>query len=256
MSRAWIALVVALTACGRWQFDELVRDGAASGDGRVGDSGPLVDGPGLDCHVNHASAILCDGFEDGMTPWPYSVIFDATVDATTTRAWGGSHALEVHTDNSTNYKDGRWGAYLPAAITTGDLYVRQYMWLPSSVAITGQISLVVIGNGTSPYPATFFYLDGAQLVINTDGNPVYGVDTLPRDRWVCAEMQIQISATNGFVKVTFDGIPALQTPAIDTDVAGGYTNIDVGVHYATDTQGPASLWIDDIVVDTNPIGCN
>ncbi|HUS29086.1 MAG TPA: hypothetical protein VMZ53_11265 [Kofleriaceae bacterium] len=249
-----LAFVFALTACGRLSFDDGTHD-AAQGDGRNGDSGPIADGPGVDCHVSHASAIFCDGFENGMTPWGYSVIDQGTVDTTTLRAWGGTHALEVHTPDSAIYKSARWGSFLPSAITTGELFVRQYMWLPSSVA-SSQVSLIVTGNGATPFPSTFMFLLGPELVISTDTNSFSTPDVLPRDRWVCFEMQTHIDPTAGFVKITFDGSTAFQTPLTDTDVAGGYTNVDVGVHYATDTQPAVSLWIDDVVVDTNPIGCN
>jgi len=39
-------------------------------------------------------------------------------------------------------------------------------------------------------------------------------------------------------------------------VSGGYTNLDVGVHYATPAESASEMWIDDVVADTSPIGCN
>jgi hypothetical protein len=249
-----LSFLLALTACGRLHFDDVTRD--ASGDGRVGDRDIVLDGPGTDCHVNHSTAIFCDGFEDGMTPWTYTTITFGTAGATTTRAWGGTHALEAHSDNSANIKYARWGKILASPITTGEIYVRQYMWLPSSVTIDGQASLLVTGNGQSPFPSTFFMLEPSMLTISTDVAPYNFPDTLPRDRWVCMEMQIHIDPSAGFVRVTFDGGSAIQTPLTDTDVAGGYTNVDAGIHYANEVQSPGSLWIDDIVLDTSPIGCN
>ncbi len=45
-------------------------------------------------------------------------------------------------------------------------------------------------------------------------------------------------------------------PNIDTRVANGYTNVDVGVHYATPAQAASHMWIDEVVVDTAPVTCN
>ncbi len=48
----------------------------------------------------------------------------------------------------------------------------------------------------------------------------------------------------------------LQSGRLDTTVQGGYTNFDAGFHYATPTQPAAKMFIDEIVADTAPIGCN
>jgi hypothetical protein len=80
--------------------------------------------------------------------------------------------------------------------------------------------------------------------------------SVPQGRWLCMELHIAIDATAGSVDVAFDGVPTYQTGPANTTVAGGYTNFDVGVHYATPAQAAASLWIDEVVVDAAPIGCN
>ena len=245
--------LLALTAC-RLNFDDATHDGGSAdgrGDGTSGDGSV-----GIDCHVNHAAALFCDGFEDGRAPWGYQVLTSASIDATTTRAWGGTHALEVHTNDVPTTKDARWGNFFTAPFTTGDFYLRQYLWLPSSVTIDGQVSLLVTQNDVPPYPSTFYMLDSTNLIISSDGSFYTFPDTLPRDRWVCAEMQIHVDPTAGFVRLTLDNGTAIQTPLIDTEVAGGYAAFDAGVHYANGSQSPVSVWMDDVVVDTAPIGCN
>ena len=53
-----------------------------------------------------------------------------------------------------------------------------------------------------------------------------------------------------------DGTVVASMTGIDTLVAGGYTKLDAGVHYANADQDAAKLWIDEIVADTQPIACD
>jgi hypothetical protein len=238
----WLPLL-SLTACGRFSFDastDASLDAQRRADG-------ASDGGGC-------TALFCDGFEDGMNAWTYTVVEFGTVDATTTRAYRGTHALEATTDGSTNLKYARWGKILSTTLTSGDLYVRPYMWL--SASITDQLSVLVAGNGTEPFPSVYVLNRASDVLIHTDAMEFPFPQSVPQNRWLCMELHVVIDATAGSVDVAFDGIPTLQSGPANTTVAGGYTNVDVGIHYATPAQEAGSLSIDEVVVDTTPIGCN
>ena len=68
-------------------------------------------------------------------------------------------------------------------------------------------------------------------------------------------MHIVVGA-NGSFEVVVDGSTAISRTNFDTRVAGGYTNVDVGVHYATPSQAASHFWVDEVVIDTSPVTCN
>lgn len=94
-----------------------------------------------------------------------------------------------------------------------------------------------------------------QFLITVKGSTFGFTGDLPRDRWVCIELHVAIDPA-GFVELALDGGAAMRTATTDTTVTGGYTQADVGIHYATAAQTPAELWADEVVIDTIPIGCN
>lgn len=245
-----LPLVCCLTGCGRFAFDDATVDAARPPDAQL-----FADGNQAlpDCHVTHPTALICEGFENGMDGWDYAVVDFGTVNATPTRAYRGSYAFEAVTDSSPNYKTARWGKFYPSAITSGDLYVREYLYL--STSLESQVSLMVTGNGATPFPSTYFSMTPTENHIQVDQNPFSFAPLFPQNKWTCVELHIVIDSTFGVATVTFDG-NTLTTGMTNTAVAGGYTNVDVGVHYTTDTQPTVSLWVDEVVVDTSPIGCD
>lgn len=254
--RVAIGCALLLAACGRIGFtdgdsgDDTVDGG--TGDGPTGDAGPL-----LDCTETAAGAALCAGFEGtGMDGWDYSIIDFGNVTLSTTRAYRGAQSLEVQTDASNNYKYARWGKnYVVNEIAAGDLYVRGYYWIASTTVVNDQLSIMVTGNAAPPYGSTNVLLKPGELHAVVDGTNYITQFDFPRDRWVCLLLHIIVGATGG-VEVDVDGARILTRNNIETRVGGGYTNVDVGVHYATPTQTASHLWIDELVLDTAPVSCN
>jgi hypothetical protein len=243
--RVAVVLLVA-TGCGRLDFDPgRSRDASADSNSRVG------------CPTAHPDALLCEDFESPAVSWDYTVIDHGQVERDATRAATGTASLAAEIFDANEYKDARWGkdSVLPA-IASGELHLREKLWLSSTTAITDQLSILVTGNRVSPYPAAFMLLTPGNIAIVVEGNHVMASGDFPRDRWVCVELNLVVDNTHGSVLLAFDGAPILAMTEIDTGVAGGYTNVDVGIHYATPAQAAAQLWIDDVVADVTPIGCD
>lgn len=249
-------LVVMLAACGRIGFpnggsDDISGDGGG-GDGASGDGGPL-----LDCTMTHPTATFCVTFEEpGMGDWDYTVLDEGSAELTTAREYRGSHSLEIQTTGVDAYKAARWGKnYVFDALDSGDLYLRQYVWLDSATTVNDQLSIAVIGNDQPPYPASNVLLVPGEIHANTQNGGGVADYEYPRDRWTCLLLHIDIGP-NGAIEVFVDETRVVSRTGIDTRVGGGYTNVDVGVHYATPNQSASHMWIDEVVADTKPVGCN
>ncbi len=191
-----------------------------------------------------------------MGAWDYTVLDQGTVTQSTTRAYRGMRSLEIQTTGADAYKAARWGKnYVFDEVDSGDMYLRAYYWLTASTVVTDQLSILVVGNGAAPYPSANVLLVPGQMQSNVDGELVVGSFDFPRDRWACLIMHLVVGAS-GSLEVTVDGQQVMARTNFDTRVGGGYTNVDIGVHYATPGQGAAQFWIDEVVIDTSPVTCN
>ncbi len=251
-----------LAACGRLGFEAV---GSGSGDGGIRPpvdsmvNGDAPDSAALfDCKMSHPTAMFCDGFEAPLDEvYSYSIIDNGRAEATTTRAYRGTKALEVETFDIAEYKSARWGVFYPSEISTGDLYLRAYYWISSTTEITEQASILSSGYGVDPYPSTFVLLTpGTLTLVSTEGTNTPFTVELPRDQWTCIELRITIEASAGTAAIAIDGLGTLTSVSTDTLPGAGYSGVDIGIHYATPNQAPVHMWIDEVIADIAPIGCD
>lgn len=258
LMRGRLGLVIVLAAgCGRLGFDDQATaprtDAAGATDALERPDAAAL----LPCSVTYPGALLCEGFEATDVAWDYTVIEQGTVARTMTRAASGVAALEVTTTDAAAFKYARWGrnGVFPA-LTSGDVYVREWLWLDGSTAVTDQLSVLVFGQGAMPFPSANLLLTPGAMALRVDSVGTPTALEFPRDRWVCVGIHLVIDATAGSSELSLDGTVVASRTGIDTLVAGGFTNLDAGVHYASTTQAAAKLWIDEIVADTQPVACD
>lgn len=242
-----LLLCVLLIACGRIGFDP--DDG--------GSTNPTGDALAVGCDVTHPNAQFCDGFEDpALVAWDYFIENDGTTARSLVRAYRGSASLYTQIFNVATYKAARRGVNLFPGLVAGDLYVRAFYWIPASSQITDQLSIMVTGNNIDPFPSANVLLVPGEIHLNVEVSGTFGALNFPHDRWTCVELHIVIDPAGGVIEAWVDGMLRATGSDLDTEVAGGYTNVDIGVHYATPAQAPAEMWVDEVVVDLTPIGCN
>jgi hypothetical protein len=249
-----VAPLLLLIACGRIGFGsgELASDGTPP-DITVptGDSAqPLVQS----CKTSHSNALLCEGFESD-TEWDYKVQdFGTAVRSSDGGAQGGA-SLRVQIDTVDEYKAARWGKNgVLSSLSSGELHLREYVWLSGDV--TDQLSIMVTGNLLPPYPSANVLLVPGQVHAVVEGSSIPADFEFPHDRWVCVELHLGIDGSAGSISVDVDGSKVVGATGIDTAVDNGYTNIDAGFHYATPSQTAATMFVDEVVADTTPIGCD
>ena len=98
--------------------------------------------------------------------------------------------------------------------------------------------------------------DGLQIVTDTDPSPpVSSPMQMPRDRWVCVELAIDVQNTQGAVTATVDGASFSSSTPMDTRPGAGFDQVAVGVESSAPEQGPGELFVDEVIVSRSPIGC-
>src|SRR6185312_11817339 len=87
------------------------------------------------------------------------------------------------------------------------------------------------------------------------GNKSTGL-SFPRDRWVCLEHHVFISATAGYFQIYIDGTKMLESSTGNSVPGSGWSNVDVGIHEVATNQSPVEVYVDNVVVSTTRYGCD
>ena len=237
----WLVLLVG-SGCGRVGFDATPTDVFADSGADTFDAGPPCPAlPGIE---------FCESFEGA--PKLGTLVGNVTVDPL--RAYRGTMSQHAAT---TAASETSWqiGQVLPT-LTSGDLYARWFVYLPGTVTSAHLASVHLVENLPPFHGIIFGVRDGvAELTSTEAGITAFSTVSIPRDRWVCLQMHVQISDTAGAIDGAVDGQPFGVKTNIDTAPAAGYRNVHVGVFSTGFATGPIEMWSDDVAVGTQPIPC-
>jgi hypothetical protein len=240
---------VLLAGCGRLGF---APPEVNTYDGGAGDAGP-DDGSSVQACPQKPGAVFCDGFEDpSLDAWAQTV---GSLVRQTAIVHTGTAAARATTD----------GSQQPAGInvtpfddiTSGSLHYRAWFYVPSGFAID-KIEMFST-NGSGSNLGTVFLVDQEELRVYAEpglGHTVTtGVD-VPRDRWFCIEVHVDVDASNGGLRLDLDGTTIGSGSGFGTLPTGGYTYLGVGSLFLPAGQSASTVYVDDVAAGTQPLGCS
>jgi hypothetical protein len=209
---------------------------------------------------------VCNGFEGASVDPPWYTLTRtgcaATID--NTRACRGSKSIHVTLPNMSGLLE----AFVFETMLTpsaNTIYFRGFFYFPANLGYYTALiqayqsfgpdfrALTLTGssNGT-------FHIDNASI-----DPPTYSNDSamhFPLNRWVCVEMKLVSSASGaGTVTTWIDGAQQndIDVTNATTEPSPAYDVVSFGIsENAGATTVPAEeVWIDEVLVDTQPIGC-
>ena len=203
-------------------------------------------------------AIICEDFEldDDFAEWELHVgghtlsAGDVERDATHGHGEGALHSWADFQDNLT-----AWGWIERSVPTTHpDLYVRANAYVPAAsinewfvlFALTEKDGYASLGLGLE------------ENVLSTVGwgethEGVSDTQPFPTDQWVCLEFQLHYGDSSWF-SAWRDGELFVDETPVTADQAV-LNSIFFGLYGGNNEFGIIEFWIDDIVIDSAPIGC-
>ena len=228
---------------------------AGAGDASRRDGGTACAGTDL---------LFCDGFEDsndeGKVVLPWLSAFETNgsteVVAEPVRTGGGALSAETTAAGGQAAPLGMWGA----AVSAGDLWARAWLRAPGGQAVSGVVPLSVGDSIEGGFVHGWLGSDDRlALVVGNEIPPTVSLaaTTYPRDEWFCLRLHVVVSnAANSAELFIGDGdTPAARLSDLDTRPGGDFSTVLVGVAHAQPDQGPVQLFVDDVVVDTEPVSC-
>lgn len=240
--RPWIIVLVA-AGCGRVGFGETPpADAEQPIDAPIEAPPPCPPTPGV---------IFCESFEDTVQLGTSA----GTVEIDGARAYRGARSQHAQT---TMVSEASWqlGGVLPY-VAGGDLYVRWYVYIPSSV---GELDLasVHLVQDMEPFAGVIYgFRAGAAEVTSSESDvTAFSPLVVARDRWVCAQMHVQIAEVGGAIDGALDGQPITPVTGIDTLPANGFRNVHSGLFATGPSSGRMEIWTDELAVGTLPIPCD
>jgi hypothetical protein len=195
---------------------------------------------------------VCLDFEDSSLPIPSLVLVAPTGSAEYDSATHGSGQQSVRITLAADQ------SYVievtsPSAVTSGSLYLRGLFWVPGAYEPASYFVLMEGLEAQANRKISFDWrLDGFGL--NANGPTSYATQSLPRERWFCAELAIDVAATGGRARLSIDGVQAAELADFDSLLGSGLSRFRIGANAGTGNAA-LELHVDDFVVRTTPIGC-
>lgn len=146
---------------------------------------------------------------------------------------------------------------LSTPLTSGSAYLRAYYFVPSSTRLQDWMVLIELrGGGGRKVSLDVYRNGGLGLETNWSTKPTGTGGAIPRDRWFCAELHVDIHASQGRARALIDGQTVYEHADIDTHFDNGVDFLRAGV-LAGAGNGVLDIWMDEILISTaGPIGCD
>jgi hypothetical protein len=236
-----------------------------------------------------ADSLFCEGFENAAVgaltaPWRTSAT-NASVNVDELQAFGGSKAAHVNAPQAGTYHRGYFAldqgssaGIFPAVAT--EMYGRAMVYLP--VLPNADVHWTFIQaegrSADNTHNALYRYggqhQNGAQLMANyetTDPGPNsdcwdHSASLLPVAEWACVEWHFIVASNemqfwlNG-TELTDIHVTGMGEGCVANDLGGqwlappAFQTLYLGWEHYQQTMNPIDLWMDDIVVDTQRVGC-
>ncbi|MGE0790162.1 MAG: hypothetical protein AB7S26_31095 [Sandaracinaceae bacterium] len=142
---------------------------------------------------------------------------------------------------------------------TTDLYARVFVRVPASAPPAEDINVMYVGEHGGTFRGILLGLEaGLRPFVQNQQDPTPGprvvAAPIPTDRWVCLEGHVALSGS-GVIELEVDGESQGTMTGIDTEPMLPITVAYVGIARGHG-QPPFDLFLDDLVIDDAPIGCD
>jgi hypothetical protein len=257
-------LVATLPGCELfWSWDGIGHGGDGSADSSAPDSFSS-DAGAIGTACASPTALLCDDFEDDdrNNPWqPQAYVIGAgAVGLDTTHSRSGSHALHARADNRQPSAGiwAQWWQLLPSV--AGPVYLRVFVY-PTNPLAGFESFAEFMQTDNNVLAALYMDPQSVGWINSATAGPSSTLDvqsTLPTDRWSCVELEVDQPSSVG--KAWINGVeypPGGTSGTLDVSGVALPTpnQVNIGIYVDHGTSQVYDLWLDDVVVDTRPVGC-
>jgi hypothetical protein len=175
-------------------------------------------------------------------------------------AYRGNRSLRVHFNGAPANEVVQGELTEIPFVPKEDLFARFFIYVPASVPMTTATRISGLIQDLQTQPKGFgLWLNDFNLEVDRPGySDVVSTTALPLAAWTCLEWQVT-TASAGAVRVWLNGTAVGDLDLVtDTRLDPPVGRFVVGFAYfgLHDALGAGDVWIDDVAVDTQRIGCD
>jgi hypothetical protein len=146
---------------------------------------------------------------------------------------------------------------LASPVSEGPLYARFYAYFPADLTIPEYLALFELWT-VDDGPKDKISVDAIgnnQFEINVAGTAAVSAEgVLTRNRWLCIELALDLSPSNGSLSLSIDGETVVEKAGNASFPAAPYSVAVIESVPSEEAQG-VELAFDELIVATEPIGC-
>jgi hypothetical protein len=209
-----------------------------------------------------AGALLCESFDD-LLPESHSTWGDGetTAGLGECQSQAGTGSLRIRAIDG-GYTQTRMRLQTPAS--SGELHARFYLRLESGGTLPSQLIVFELWDQEEGDVSdrTTVYLNDSEALevyIGASNQTLQAAAMAPvqRDQWLCLELSLSLDDAAGSASLSVDGTSILQQTGIDTLPSDPISVVVAeGVPTTGSQDTEATLFIDELIVGTMPIGCD
>lgn len=264
-------MACAVAGCGRYAFDGRLDASAAGSDAERLDAAPIDSGDAnvmpdaFDEAAACAGFALCDSFEASVLGSVWTQ--DGTLSLDATHAHRGARSVHAHipalATGVAGFSQLDETKTLGGASVPSTFYVRAWFFLSALPAGNNRMEAISIVSSTPSSIGDYTFIHSNDTVIYTQAdtqNALAGVPP-PTNTWFCVVFRVtRGTASDGSLGFASDVLPSLTLPGAITDSnATPIQSIGLGIGFAGtnvfDPQPALDLWLDDVIVDAQPLTC-
>ncbi|MBN2803273.1 MAG: hypothetical protein JXR91_09275 [Deltaproteobacteria bacterium] len=211
------------------------------------------------CAPDGVTPLICDKFENGFNGEELNS-GNASITTSSEFVYEGKKALTLET-----FAENQWASvsnnFTP--VLTGALNFRFFVYIPEG-GLTGRITLFNISGDGDPLLEETYGIDvnvskTKNVEVYIFSNQVRSTSPdgiVPEGSWFCLHGTYLISSTAGAATVWIDDKLAVSTEAsINTAIKNGASETHTGINWTEDGQIHTKIYIDNLLVSTDPVNC-
>ncbi len=210
--------------------------------------------PVLDAADGECAALYCSDFEQELEQ--ADVVASAgSVVRSTERARSGQHSLGLAIDGA-----GATAALMVRVptVSAGELYVRVHVLVPATTQLR-DIVVLSLSDDVGQEGINVDLWDGERVELYLPADQISDFSergTVARDEWLCLTLHAEVDDADGEASLLRGTAVVAEVSGVDTLPPGGISRLGLGVTWSHAEQPAAELWIDDVVVSLEPLGCD
>ncbi len=250
--------------------DQKLRDAAVADRPRDAAEIDLAPGAQPDarptgCAARGPGVLLCEDFEKGLPPrdsvYGYATSANGSVTSESVVVHGGARAAEFRPgDNAGLSRYAVLYRTFTPPLTEGPLHVRFYVRVPAdSTMPPWNVFFELVESDVAPGRIKLVQAPGDSITFEVSPgmqSATSSPNALKRDVWQCVQVIVNLSQTStGRAEYLVDGETRQIISGVATVPTAGWAKVTVGSVTGPDATG-VHLYLDDIVVSTQPVGCD